>query len=146
MIVSDILDRKDSAIHMINDTDPLRSAMMIMEREEIGSVVVVADNQSDYIISERDIILAINMLGAHALDRAISEVTLRDSLIVNEHDSISAVERRMTYGRYRHALVIAGNKIAGVVSIGDIIKSGLSDAKLESQVLRDMARSRLIPA
>lgn len=146
MIVSDILDRKASAIHIVKNTAPLRTAMIMMEREEIGSVVVAADNQNDYIISERDIILAINLMGAQALDRPIGEVTLKDSLLINEHDSISAVERRMTYGRYRHALVIAGNKIVGVVSIGDIIKSGLSDAKLETQVLRDMARSSLIPA
>jgi len=146
MIVADILDRKGRDIFTIKSSDPLRSAMMLMEREEIGAVVVITQEENDYIISERDVILAINMFGVDALDRPIDSVILKDSLMINEHDSIAAVERRMTYGRYRHAIVVVNLCIVGVVSIGDIIKSGLTDAKLEAQVLRDMARGRLIPA
>ncbi|MGE0698087.1 MAG: hypothetical protein AB7O57_03250 [Hyphomicrobiaceae bacterium] len=50
---------------------------------------------------------------------------------------------RMTWDRFRHAVVLDGARIAGIVSIGDLVKAKLRDADLESKVLRERALSRL---
>jgi CBS domain-containing protein len=58
-------------------------------------------------------------------------------------DTVTGILGRMTYERIRHVVVTDGGRIAGVVSIGDLVKSKLRDADLESRVLRERALSRL---
>ena len=58
-------------------------------------------------------------------------------------DSVTGILHRMTWDRMRHILVADGTWFAGIVSIGDLVRSKLRDADLESRVLRDRALSRI---
>ena len=58
-------------------------------------------------------------------------------------DTVADVLRLMTDNRVRHVLVLRDGAMAGIVSIGDLVKIRLDDAELENRVLREMALARL---
>ena len=58
-------------------------------------------------------------------------------------DSVDEAMRRMTSDRIRHLVVMDGGRISGIVSIGDLVKARISDAEMESKVLRDLALGRI---
>ena len=61
-------------------------------------------------------------------------------------DTVAAVMRRMTEKRFRHAIVMEDQHVAGIVSIGDLVKVRLDDAEVESRVLRDIALGHMAAA
>jgi CBS domain-containing protein len=58
-------------------------------------------------------------------------------------DTVNQILRVMTVRRVRHVVVMHEGKMAGIVSIGDLVKFRLKDAELENQVLRDLALTRM---
>lgn len=110
----------------------------LLAAKKIGAVVIVDSAHNILgIASERDIIRAIAKDGSSALDDAVaSHMTWKVSTTTEEESVHSALER-MTHGRFRHLPVVKDGKLAGLVSIGDIVKYRLAQIEHEHEAMRE---------
>ena len=69
----------------------------------------------------------------------VSDLMARSVITCTPEDDIAEIARIMTMRRIRHIPVMDGGKVVGVVSIGDVLKSRISEIELEANVLRDLA-------
>ncbi len=143
MSVSELLKNKGNAVYAVRETATLREAITLLNAKNIGVVLVTDKNgHMKGILSERDIIRK-----ALTRETGTQEAGFRDELVtktmtskvfsVDEDASIDAVMEIMTNSRIRHVPVLDGDKIMGLVSIGDVVKRKISDAENEAAVLRD---------
>ena len=85
-------------------------------------MVLGVDGRLAGILSERDIVRAMAESGSTALQLPVAQVMTRNVSTCDLNDSISSVMDRMTKGRFRHMPVLDKDRLAGMVSIGDVIK------------------------
>ncbi len=90
------------------------------------------------IISERDIVRALSQYGEKVASMQVKEVMTHDLITASLEDDLTRVMRLMTRHRVRHMPVLRNGKLAGIVSIGDVVKHRLDDLELEASVLRDV--------
>lgn len=127
--------------HDVVTTQPhrtLEEVSRLLSERQIGAVVVTgADREVLGIVSERDIVRAVARGGAASLHDAVSKhmtvrvtTTTRDATV----DSLMEV---MTAGRFRHVPVVENGRLAGLVSIGDVVKHRLEEFETEHRALKD---------
>ena len=87
---------------------------------------------------------AISANGAACLDQDVRLALRGPAPKCAPEEWVGAALARMTRERVRYLLVVAGDRLAGLVSIGDLVKARLDAAELESRVLRDMARGAML--
>jgi CBS domain-containing protein len=100
--------------------------------------VVTSENTVLGLISEREIVHAFSRYGATAASMPVKEVMQYGVTTVSPDESVNRVMKLMTHHRVRHMPVLRGGKLAGIVSIGDVVKHRLEDLELETNVLRDV--------
>lgn len=150
MKISAIVSRKGRQFAAVAGNAPLSLAVEVMHRSAIGSVGVWhatpdAPGEVLGIVSQQELMTAIAEYGATALEVPVTAVMRKPPLFCQCEDDASDVMYRMTHERCRHAVVrTVGGAVAGLVSLGDLVAALLSEAQLETGVLRDMARSRLM--
>ncbi len=91
----------------------------------------------DGILSERDIVRVIGERGASALDEPVQAVMTRKVISCKPTDTVGSLMEMMTSGKFRHLPVIEGDKIVGLISIGDVVKWRLREFEHEQEALRD---------
>jgi CBS domain-containing protein len=106
--------------------------------KRIGAVVVTnSDGSVAGIVSERDIIRALATDGAESLDWPVMEIMTRNVLTCQETDTIDRLMSMMTTRRFRHLPVVQDGSLAGIVSIGDVVKHHIAEVELEATAMRD---------
>jgi CBS domain-containing protein len=144
MRVSEILSKKSNVVVSLPPTaSPLQAAALI-KQETVGAVLI-RDNRGRVlgILSERDLAVAIADLGPDIFSYAVSDLMSTGVATAKPTDSVRDVMRIMTERRARHMPVVEGDRVVGVVSIGDILKSRLAEQTQENAVLHDVARAHL---
>ena len=137
MTVKAILSHKGNDVVTIKPTATLCDAAEILDEHGIGAVVVTgADQQILGILSERDIVrtLAHNarVTGGYQLcDQPVEKVMTRQVATCKESDTVYELMERMTTRKFRHLPVIEDGRLAGIVSIGDVVKHRLAEMALE---------------
>ena len=141
MIVSDLLNTKGTEVISIAENALLATAVGIMSASRIGALVV-EDNRGALIglVSEREVVAAMSRWGTSAGARRVTEVMVSPPATVAASDTVDHVMAVMTNRRARHVPVLRDGRVAGILSIGDVLKSRLDEKTLENAVLRDMAR------
>jgi len=141
MIVSDLLNTKGNNVISIAEDALLATAVGIMSTSRIGALVV-ENNQGELIglLSEREVIIAMSRWGGSAGARRVTEIMVSQPVTVADSDTVDHVMAVMTHQRTRHVPVLRDGRVAGILSIGDVLKSRLDEKTLENAVLRDMAR------
>jgi CBS domain-containing protein len=141
MKVADILSAKGSAVKTVRPDETALDLAEKLRAERIGAAIVSLDGQKiDGIVSERDVAYA---LAAHAsrLPTVLVETLMTKVVVVcAPEDTVNQVMGVMTRERIRHLPVKSGEKLVGIISIGDVLKHRLSEMQLETDVLRDFAR------
>lgn len=138
MIVSHILDEKGREVATTRPHLPLSEVVRQLGEKRIGALVVAgADGVILGIISERDVVRALANSGAGALDEPVSRHMTSKVVTASPDDHIDSVMEWMTTGRFRHMPVEQDGKLAGIVSIGDVVKMRLNELSSETQALRD---------
>ncbi len=142
MTVNAILDRKGSDIATIEPTADLASAVKLLAARRIGALVVTSsEREIAGIISERDIIRVLAEFGAAALEQPVGQVMTRKVVTCTRADTMSSIMELMTVGKFRHLPVVEGNKLIGIISIGDVVKYRVQQIEFESAALRDYIRT-----
>jgi CBS domain-containing protein len=138
--VREILDAKGRRVVTIRPDATVATAVHRLALERIGALVVSEDGRRVAgILSERDVVAALAGEGAELLatSRRVADVMTRNVVTCTPDDTVKHVMREMTRRRFRHLPVLEGGQLAGIVSIGDVVKSRLEEVELEATVLRD---------
>ena len=124
MSLKSILAAKGDEVVSIDFTDDLAAAAKLLTKHRIGALVVLGvDGRLAGILSERDIVRAMAESGSStALQLPVAQVMTRNVSTCDVNDSISSVMDRMTKGRFRHMPVLDKDRLAGMISIGDVLK------------------------
>ena len=138
MTVKTVLSTKGSDVITIGPTATLDEAIGVLTRHRIGALVVLgAEERVIGILSERDIVRALSEHGAGALKQPLGQSMTRTVVTCSETDTISEIMEQMTRGRFRHVPVLEQDRLAGIVSIGDVVKQRLNEMERESEALRE---------
>jgi len=143
MQVKHILYEKGREVVTITGDATLSEAARLMARRRIGAVVVRGqDGAFAGIISERDIVCAIADDSVAALGKTVASRMTRSVAMCAECDTIEDLMETMTRGRFRHMPVIDDDRLVGIVSIGDVVKSRIEETIREAETLRDYIAAR----
>lgn len=142
MSVARILATKGREVVTTQPHRTLREAAEVLAARGIGAVVV-SDVQGSVhgILSERDIVRAIGRGGSAALDDAVSVHMTSRVVTTTEAESVYETMERMHNGRFRHLPVLKDGKLAGLVSIGDVVRFRLAEMEHEHSALREYIAS-----
>lgn len=113
------------------------TACHVMRARNIGAVVVSADGRRvDGLLTERDVVAALVRHGPAALERPVADVMQRRPATCRPNQRVTEVMHTMTDRRTRHIVVVDDDGIAGIVSIGDVVKHRIADLELEVAMMR----------
>ena len=138
MTIESILRRKGSSVTTIAPDASLKRAADWLRAKNIGALVVTSENAILGLISEREIVHAFSRYGLTAGSMTVKEIMQYGVLTVSPDESVNRAMNLMTHHRVRHMPVVRGGKLAGIISIGDVVKHRLEDLELETNVLRDV--------
>jgi CBS domain-containing protein len=138
MTVKAILSRKGTDVVTVEPKASLTETVKMLAQKRIGAVVVTGlDRRVIGILSERDIVRAIGERGPQVLDETVDSVMTRKVVTCAEADTVAAIMERMTAGKFRHLPVVEDGRLAGIISIGDVVKSRLEEIEKESEALKE---------
>jgi CBS domain-containing protein len=145
MRISDVLAVKGGQVVTVWPDSRLDHVTQLFDQRAIASVVVVDHSGRTLgIFTDRELVRAVAKYGAEAIELPVGRVMLTPAPSCSPEDTVADVLRLMTDNRVRHVLVLRDGAMAGIVSIGDLVKIRLNDAELENRVLREMALARLV--
>ena len=126
-------------------TQPYRTiaeVSRLLGSKGIGAVVVTGtDGDVLGIVSERDIVRAIAREGAAALEEPVSRFMTAKVVTARPESSVQHLMEQMTSGRFRHMPVVEHGRLAGLVSIGDVVKWHVEEIETEHRAMRDYIAS-----
>ena len=136
MTVRAILDTKGHQIVSVEPEAKLSAAINTLGERKIGAVLVMSKGSIEGILSERDIVRALGERGAGVLDQPVREVMTRKVVSCRQSDTVAAIMEMMTMGKFRHLPVVEGERVVGLISIGDIVKWRVQEYENEQEALR----------
>ncbi|MDP6342226.1 MAG: CBS domain-containing protein [Alphaproteobacteria bacterium] len=138
MHVQAILDDKGTTVATIRPNAPLTQAIERFRNEGIGALVVT-DTAGGIlgVLAERDVVHGLAEQGGDVLQQTVEAVMHRRPATCAAEDDIREAMQTMTRRRLRHLPVLADGQLAGIISIGDVVKNRLDEMTLEMNVLRD---------
>jgi CBS domain-containing protein len=134
--VSQIIDRKGSQVVSVARQAPVLEAIRVMAEHHIGAVLVMEGQQLLGIASERDYARKVILQGRSSHDTPVAVIMSSPVVCVGPHDSIAECMSIMTEKHIRHLPVIDGERVIGVVSIGDLVKELIEEQKAEISLLQ----------
>jgi CBS domain-containing protein len=137
MTVKDILNRKGSTVYSVHPNETVYDAIKKMADLNIGALLVLDDGKVKGIVSERDYRNKVILQGRTSASTPVKDIMVKQVFCVNSSDSINLCMQLMTEKKIRHLPVLDNGDLAGIVSIGDIVKSVIEDQKVEINSLRN---------
>lgn len=138
MNADSILRQKGTEVATIAPDTSIKRAADWLRAKDIGALVVVRDDFVLGIISERDIIRALSQYGEEVASMQVKQIMTHGLITATAEDDLGRLMRLMTRHRVRHLPVLRDGKLAGIISIGDVVKRRLDDLELEANVLHDL--------
>jgi len=138
MNVASILKHKGRECATIKQDQTVHEAVRIMAERKIGAMVVVDDAGGIAgIVSERDVVA--NLANGHAelLAAPVARIMTRDVFTCSPSDSTEQLMAQMTHSRIRHLPVKEDGKLAGIVSIGDVVKWRMAEIESRNAALQE---------
>ena len=136
--VSVILDRKGTGVVTIAPDAMLLAAADAMSEHNIGALVVSSDGRSvEGIISERDLVRELARRGTGAVKQTVADLMSTDVTTCGPDATVDDLMAAMTSKRMRHVPILDNGALAGIVSIGDVVKVRLDELEVERQSLEE---------
>ena len=138
MRISDVLRRKGDSVVTIRRDATVAELLDLLTEHRIGAVVVSdADDRVDGIVSERDVVLFLRHATVPPLEEKVGAIMTTDVTTCSPDEDTESLARTMTERRVRHLPVVVEGRLAGIVSIGDIVKQRLDELQDERDQLVD---------
>lgn len=136
--VSVILARKSADVVTIPADATLLAAGQALAEHDIGALVISSDGRAvDGIVSERDLVRQCARSGPGCWERSVAEVMTTDVTTCGPDATLDELMATMTQRRIRHVPVVADGHLAGIVSIGDVVKARLDDLQVQAETLEE---------
>ena len=137
MLVSQILKDKGDLVFTASPQETVGAAAALLHTRKVGAMVVVDGDEAIVgILSERDIVRVIAKEGASALNKPITACMSAEVIFAHPEESIDILLERMTDRRIRHLPVVRDGRLAGIISIGDLVKYKINEAQAEADGLK----------
>jgi CBS domain-containing protein len=136
MRIADVLRAKGSSVATITPQTSVGGLLNEMALHNIGAMVVVSPDGLVGIVSERDVVRKLHEYGADLLRHPVSDIMTTTVATCAPADSVDSLSALMTHNRVRHVPVIDGGRLAGIVSIGDVVKVRMEALEAEQEQLQ----------
>ncbi|HEX8660416.1 MAG TPA: CBS domain-containing protein [Brevundimonas sp.] len=136
MLVAEILKDKGDAVYAIGPELTVSEACGELDRLRVGALMVCRNDKVVGVLSERDVVKAVARDGQAALNQPVSAVMTSEVVFAAPGETVAILMGRMTDRRIRHLPVLRDGQLAGVISIGDVVKCQIAEATQEAESLR----------
>lgn len=137
VLVKTILEQKGRDVVTVAPHTTLAEAARILEQNRIGAVVVVGmESRIIGIFTERDLVTAVGRRGAASLEEPVSSAMTTNVVRCGEDSTVNELMEMMTARRFRHVPVEIGGRLAGIVSIGDVVKNRIREIEIEAEQIK----------
>jgi CBS domain-containing protein len=133
--ISDVLKNKGSGVLTVAPDMTVSDLLAVLATRNIGAMVVVDPDGPVGIVSERDVVRKLHEFGVDLLSRPISEIMTAQMITCTPADSVDSLSALMTTNRVRHVPVIEDGRLAGIVSIGDVVKTRMEELQVQQEHL-----------
>ncbi len=130
-----ILDSKGRDVHTVRPDDTVLTALGLMAEHNVGALVVVENEEPVGIISERDYARKVILKGKFSKDTPVSEIMEKRVHCISSTQIVDACMALMTEHRIRHLPVLEMGRLAGLVSVRDVVKVIIEDQKFTIEQL-----------
>ena len=139
MTVTSILKDKGRDVATITPEATLQDAGNMLAEKRIGAIVVTdfAERVAG-ILSERDIVREIGKRGPGCLTENVTAMMTQKIVTCTKQEKADMALAKMTKGRFRHMPVVEGDKMVGLITLGDVVKYRLEEVKMEKDALEGM--------
>ncbi len=131
MLIVTMLRSKGDFVATVPPAATVRELLDVLAEHRIGAVVVSAEGGIDGIVSERDVVRHLSAAGGGLLDRPVSSIMTAEVVTCRRDTAVEDLMRTMTDRRIRHVPVVDDDALVGIVSIGDVVKSRISELESE---------------
>jgi CBS domain-containing protein len=137
MRIADVLSNKGAAVATIAPETTVSQLLASLAALNIGAMVVVGPDGLAGIVSERDVVRELHKRGGGLLGQPVSEIMTTVLATCTPRDTVDHLVVLMTQNRVRHVPVLDDGRLAGIVSIGDVVKTRMEELETEQQHLQD---------
>ncbi|HEU4590413.1 MAG TPA: CBS domain-containing protein [Steroidobacteraceae bacterium] len=137
--VQQLLDQKPKGVHSVQPDEPVITAIRKMAEHHIGALLVMTGDKLVGIVSERDYARKVVLLGRSSTDTRVADIMTSKVITVIPQQDVHDCMRLMTDKRIRHLPVMHGDRVIGILSIGDLVRAVIEEqertiADLESYI------------
>ncbi|HLT78627.1 MAG TPA: CBS domain-containing protein [Ferrovibrio sp.] len=137
MTVAAILKDKKPGVIAAKPGDSVEQVCQLLADKGIGAVLVLRpDGGIAGILSERDIVRGLSMIGNDLLQQSVDSIMTKNVMVCSSHDTIEDIMHLMTRRRIRHLPVVDDGELVGIVSIGDVVKRRIAQTEMEAEALK----------
>ena len=144
--VAQMLQTKGGAVWAVTPQTTVYEALELMARRDCGAVVVLDDGRLTGIFTERDYARKVVLLGRSSKTTPVAELMATKVYFVKPDSTDEDCMRLMTAHRVRHLPVLENEKLSGVISIGDVVKSLMKDREFTIKQLENYITGQPYPA
>jgi CBS domain-containing protein len=139
--VQQLLDQKPKGIFAVKPDEPVLAAIKKMAEHHVGALLVMTGDRLAGIVSERDYARKVVLLGRSSEDTRVDEIMTAKVVTVTPRQDAHDCMRLMTDKRIRHLPVLAGERVVGVLSIGDLVRAVIEEQERTIADLETYIRS-----
>jgi len=121
-----ILNRKSGEVFSISPDALVFQAIQMMDEKNVGALLVMEEDRLIGIISERDYTRKVMLRGKRSRETKVAEIMSSNVTVTHPREPVETCLRLMTDKHIRHLPVVEGDKVVGVISIGDLVKHVIS--------------------
>ncbi len=144
LTVQEILDDKapkGARVHAVSPSAPVREAVALMVREDIGSVLVMEGESLAGLVTLREIVRGLDSLGGRLLETPVRDVMDAKPAAVRPEDSADSLRTTMTDRHVSHVPVVKDDALVGIISFHDIARSAIKDVAFENKLLKQYIKN-----
>jgi len=130
-----LLQSKGSVVYSVTPETSVFDALKLMAEKNIGALLAMADGRIAGIMTERDYARKVILYGKSSRDMPVREIMSEKVLTVHPGLTVEECMALMTNKRVRHLPVMDGDKLIGLLSIGDLVKEVIAD---KEQTIRQL--------
>jgi CBS domain-containing protein len=135
--LKDLFDMRKNVIHSVSSDTTIKDAVDLMNKNHIGALMIIDSGEIKGICSERDVMIKLASTDDLVGHLPVKEImTPKEKLIFSDGEqTLEEIMRMMTDKHIRHLPIMENDRLAGVISIRDIIRMLLRDARTKSEQL-----------
>jgi CBS domain-containing protein len=136
MRIADVLRNKGSSVATVAPTATVTEMIAALAQYNVGALPVVDGERLVGIVSERDVVRRLHAGGAALLEASVGEIMTTEVTTCSPDDRVADLAAIMTARRFRHLPVVVDGRLAGIVSIGDLVKARIDLLESEREQLQ----------